>query len=91
MSGTNQTCVVVTRNDYRAPSLKSHYLQLPASVFAFTESITKQVKIISRSASLAIFYGSVGTSELKVARCVLLFLHLEGGWCETAGFETNHK
>lgn len=73
MSCTNQTCVVVTRNDYRASSLKSYYLQLPASVFAFTESITKQVKIISRSASLDIFYGSVGTSVLKMAKCVLFF------------------
>lgn len=52
---------------------------LSTSVSAFTELVTKQVKIISRSASLTISHGGVGTSVFKVTKCLPFFYAL-GGW-----------
>lgn len=83
------TCVVGTRKDYGHLFFVPHYLLLPTSVSALTQSTTKEVKIINRSAFPSFFHESVGTSAGKVAKRVPFCR--SGGWCSIACFEINHK
>ena len=69
-----------------------YYFSFPTSVSTLARSLTKQVKIISRAAFLLLFHQSVGTSAVKVAKCVsFVEMYLEGGWCRVACFQISHK
>lgn len=76
MSHRIYICMVSTRKNYRA------CLVLPLLLYICLcfEPVTKQVKIISRSAFLFPFHQSVGTSAVKVAKMCPFCEEVLGEW-----------